>query len=155
MILKYPGLLYTANRVDKHLMKFENMHMDTKDLDKRLYMAITASLLQYTRNVFSTKAMAAYVLNTIKKHQAELTVKMNSGPVNTPTNGFPQNILYISHQDHDMDKASIFKSVHNAFMFYKYVCIYMFVYTSAYVCIYDMMRIYVCAADLFLSIRRF
>lgn len=72
-----------------------------------MYMAVAASLLQYTRNVFSTKAMAAYVLNTIKKNQADLG---KPGPITA--NGFPQNILYISHSDSDMDKVGDLQSIY-------------------------------------------
>lgn len=99
LILQYPGLSYTANRVEKHRMSIENLKMETQGIDKRLYMAVTSALLQYTRNVFSTKAMAAYVLSAIKKNQVAL------GSPAGQKSGFPSKILYISHQDHDMDKG--------------------------------------------------
>ena len=52
-------------------------------------------MLQYTRNVLSTRAMAAYVMETMrtysKGHIPNTNIKL---------------ILYLTHQDHDMDKGS-------------------------------------------------
>jgi hypothetical protein len=68
-LLTQPGLEIVSSRKEKHVMQFEKMEMNMELLDKELYMATVSALMQYSKNVLSTKAMATYVLDTIVKNQ--------------------------------------------------------------------------------------
>ena len=61
---------------------------------KQAYSAVVSALLQYTRNVLSTRAMAAYVMETMRSYSKGHIPNTN-----------PKLILYLTHQDHDMDKG--------------------------------------------------
>ena len=58
--------------------------------DKELYLTVSAALLQYTRNVFSSTAMAQYFLSTIEK----VVKKPNDGPL---------RMLFLTHLDSSND----------------------------------------------------
>lgn len=94
LILKQPGLVISGKRTGQMTMAFEKLDMDLKALDPSLFAATVAATLQYTRNVLSTEAMAEYVLETMF-HYSE----------NHITSPHPKKILYLTHQDHDMDKG--------------------------------------------------
>ena len=82
--------------------------VDDAQLDRELYSALTAALLQYTRNVLSTRAMAEYVLRTMytygKGHVPAVVTK----------------VFYLTHQDHDMDKGD-YMTGENISIIYVYV----------------------------------
>lgn len=98
-ILNWPGLSLNASRsvTNRHVMEFTNLAFDMSSFDKKLYMAVSAALRQYTLNVLTTKAMAKYVLETIRSHQMT-----QLGSISTV---LPKNILYLTHHDDDMNKG--------------------------------------------------
>ena len=78
-------------------MNIEKLSLTPPQLDSfgsEAYGAITAALMQYTRNVLTTKAMAAYMLQTMKSYSKGMITSAN-----------PRLVLYLTHQDHDMDKG--------------------------------------------------
>jgi hypothetical protein len=94
LFLKQPGLDLTGHRTGRMTIKFDRMEMNLPDLDRELYTATVMAMLQYTRNIFSTKSMAKYVLDTMYEHsQGKIQTKL------------PRKIFYLTHQDHDMDKG--------------------------------------------------
>jgi hypothetical protein len=99
-VLKLPGLDLQYARKDRMTMAMQRMEMNLDKLNKKLYMATVAALLQYAKNVASTKAVAAYVLNVIARNQESMN--LTSSSVRTR---LPSSILYITHQDKDMDKG--------------------------------------------------
>ena len=78
LLLNYPGLQMVSSRRDRMTMQFERLEFDHNNLDKKLFMATVSAMLQYTRNVLSTKAMASFVLETISKEQAAATIISSS-----------------------------------------------------------------------------
>ena len=97
-ILHWPGLVINATRseINHHLMNITSQSFDMSLLNRKLYMAVSAALRQYTLNVLTTKAMAKYLLETIRKYQM---IQLGS---QIP---LPKNILYLTHYDKDMNKG--------------------------------------------------
>lgn len=93
LILTTPGLNVQAKRTGQMTMQFDTLQMDLAQLDHGLYNALVSSLLHYTKQVLSTKGMAAYVLETMLAH--------SQGKI--PAH--PRSVLYLTHQDRDMDKG--------------------------------------------------
>jgi hypothetical protein len=97
LILELPGLAVRLSAKESNhgmAMHFERLDFDLSMLDKALYSTIASALLHYTRNVLSTHAMAAYVLDTMFRHSKGHLFRAQ-----------PKRVLYLSHQDHDMDKG--------------------------------------------------
>lgn len=102
LILQFPGLLKdNVRRVDRMTYQFDRIDIPTfpatassSHFDTALYVHITKALLQYIKSVLSTKALAKYVTRTMFEY--------SEGVMKNPT---PKSILYLSHQDHDMDKG--------------------------------------------------
>lgn len=92
-LLQYPGLKYEAVAETHMKKKFKTLDFNIPSLHKELYLTIAAALLQYTRNVLSTKSMASFVYQTM--------VTNSFGAI--PSS--PKKIFYLTHQDHDMDKG--------------------------------------------------
>ena len=98
-ILEWPGLVVNGSRSkgNNHLMEFTKKAFDMSLMDKKLYMAVSAALRQYTLNVLTTKAMAKYLLETIRKHQV--------AQLGSQIPALPKTILYLTHHDADMNKG--------------------------------------------------
>lgn len=108
LILKFPGLeMENLRRLDRMIYQFDRIDIPTFDpavargdyssastFDTSLYVHLTNAILQYTRNVLSTKAIAQYVLQMMHEY--------SEGKIKS---AIPKNILYLSHEDHDMDKG--------------------------------------------------
>lgn len=99
LILETPGLTLRAAREatgggSATTMHFEALDLDAARLNKELYMVTASALLQYTRNVLSTAAVAGHVLDTMFARSKGLLFSAR-----------PRRVLYLSHQDHDMDKG--------------------------------------------------
>lgn len=97
-ILEWPGLRYNATRseTNRHLMKIDTLEFNLSSFNIKLYMAMNAALRQYTLNVLTTRAMASYLLETIRSYQNQ---QLGS---NQP---IPKNVLYLTHHDADMNKG--------------------------------------------------
>eukprot|EP01038_Epipyxis_sp_PR26KG_P004504 gene4504-6364_t len=94
LLLQFPGLSFQATKVDSMTMKFNKLEFDYSNFDKQLYSVILSAMLQYTRNILSTTGTASYVLETMKKYSQYYMKSFT-----------PKSILYLTHQDHDMDKG--------------------------------------------------
>lgn len=94
LLLQYPGLRLDFERENRMKMKFKSMDFDVEKLDNTFYLALTQAMLQYTRNVHSTKSLAKYVLTTMYNN--------SYGHIKHP---LPQSVFYLSHQDDDMNKG--------------------------------------------------
>jgi hypothetical protein len=79
-LLSFPGL-----NVSQTLGKY-SASFSFDQIDWELYQTVVAALLQYTRNVLSTKSMAAYVLSTICFH--------NGWSLSSTE---PFHVLYLTH----------------------------------------------------------
>jgi hypothetical protein len=94
LFLKQPGLELTGHRTGQMTYQFDKMEMNLSLFDSELYSATVSAMLQYFHNVLSTKAIAKYLLDTMCRYsQGKLKKKL------------PTKILYLTHQDHDMDKG--------------------------------------------------
>lgn len=114
LILKQPGLEVSGSRSGLHTMEIEKMHLNYEKFSPELYRVVVSSLLQYTRNVLSTKAMASYVLDTMvtysqgklaPPHSLSSTSPAGEGIEGTGRGREGRFILYLTHEDHDMDKG--------------------------------------------------
>lgn len=79
-------------------MDISKLELSPPQLDnfgKQAYSAVVSALLQYTRNVLSTRSIASYVMETMQAYSKGHILNAN-----------PKLILYLTHQDHDMDKGS-------------------------------------------------
>ncbi len=99
LILDMPGLAISATKEatgggSTATMNFERLEYDLARLDKSLYSVISAAMLQYTRNVLSTTALASYVLDTMLGYSKGHLFSAK-----------PKQVLYLSHEDHDLDKG--------------------------------------------------
>lgn len=83
-------------------------------LDKELYTATTAAVLQFTKNILSTRAIAAYVidimlLNRYYKQSVPSTVDPQKIdkiiPAQTKSTVIPKRILYLTHHNTDMNRG--------------------------------------------------
>ena len=61
-----------------------------------------AAMLQYTRNVLTTSAMASYLLDTMVRYSRG---RLLPAPTVVKNRGRPLSVFYLTHQDHDMDKG--------------------------------------------------
>jgi hypothetical protein len=75
LILKFPGLNYKY--IPEHPDKFEYLEFNHAKFDSNFYTIIAASLLQYTRNRLTTKAVASYVLERISGNVHTLFFKFS------------------------------------------------------------------------------
>jgi hypothetical protein len=75
VLLQFPGLSMHAktDNVNGGLWKIERQDFNyiVPFFERQLYSAITMATLQYTKNVFSSTAMANYVLKTVQKSCTE------------------------------------------------------------------------------------
>lgn len=84
-------------------------------LDIELYTATTAALLQYCKNILSTRAIAVYVTNImLVNHNYEYGQSLTTENQNMTKNFTaqisnsgvkPKSILFLTHQYEDMDKG--------------------------------------------------
>ena len=93
LFLQYPGLTLHATRINKMTMNFHQLQFDMLNFDELLYKVIVKSLTQYTRNILSTNSMVSYMI--------ERMIQYSNHTINLPLN----KVLYLTHQDHDMDKG--------------------------------------------------
>lgn len=124
LLLQYPGLVLEAVRDSRMTYRLHNLqftlwdHLNTQitpvsgGFDTDFYSAIVLALTQYMQNVLSTKAMARYVLDTMITYRQQQTAnKPLTEPLTKPSNQtsnnkkLPTKILYLTHEDHDMDKG--------------------------------------------------
>lgn len=110
LILQFPGLtMENLRRVDRMTYQFDRIDVAfnpatststsaaavaARTFDTPLYVHLTSALLQYSRAVLSTKALAQYVVQTMHRY--------SEGKIASPV---PKSILYLTHQDRDMDKG--------------------------------------------------
>lgn len=91
-LLNYPGLELKYKRKDRMTLTFETLKFDEININKNFYMVINKALLQYTRNILSTRAVASYVLETmVAARQVD--------------NNTIRNVFYLTHIDNDMNKG--------------------------------------------------
>lgn len=95
LLLKTPGLQITHDAATNRLIPTSYELATSSSEARLLYSTVAAALLQYTRNVFTTEAMAGYV---IERMTAYSQGRIKSGAK-------PRAVLYLTHQDHDMDKG--------------------------------------------------
>jgi hypothetical protein len=84
-------MTYQFDRID--IPSFSSASV-ASSFDSALYVHMTSALLQYTRSVLSTKSLAQYVARTMYEY--------SEGKIYSPV---PKSVLYLTHQDHDMDKG--------------------------------------------------
>ncbi len=94
LIFHQPGLTLKAVRTGQMTMRFDELFLDLTKVDQQLYSALTMAMIHYTKNVFSTTAMAKHVLDTMFQY--------SHGHIKSP---MPKSIFYLTHQDRDMDKG--------------------------------------------------
>lgn len=92
--LSYPGLNLKASRNSRMTFRIDVSEFESESSDVEFYLATVQSLLQYTRNVLTTRAIAKYVLETMYRY--------SDGHLKSP---HPKSLLYLTHENEDMDSG--------------------------------------------------
>jgi hypothetical protein len=99
LLLQYPGLQLNGQKSHRNSpYKFTVMDYDWNEMDYELYTIIIGALLQYTRNVLTTKSMSKYIIETIiNENMKNLPLIHVNHPHYDPNH--IHHILYITHQN--------------------------------------------------------
>lgn len=94
-LLQFPGMSTSDGlpHLSSGLDAIQHYQHDPEQFDSELYMAAVSAMLHYTQQVMSTRSMAEHVLHVM------LNQSYGSG------GRYPQRVLYLTHQDKDMDKG--------------------------------------------------
>ena len=98
-----------AHKYSTHIYILEKLHFSLVDgFDPVFYHALTMALLQYTRNVLSTEAIARYVLHTMMAPPVPPGPSEFSRPPLFPSKTYPsytppKTVLYLTHDFFDDD----------------------------------------------------
>lgn len=109
LIAHYPSISCAAKRTDayqgQYLIENFTFQYPSEGFDKQLYTALTMATLQLTRNVFSSKEMASYLIQAVQQ-----TCK-NEG-LRLGENNQIRRVLFLSNNFYDSDDYMVDTLLH-------------------------------------------